>query len=352
MRTLLFALLTLPAAALAATGPYTITPTCTAPAAGAPTLTQRNCVAGGSDNHVWLPSGPTSGWEDELVVILPGTNMEPDKHDQIAQMAAVEGFRTISLAYDNRHLYLGSTGGINTFCGAAHPADTSCGGSVANTILWGPTVAPPVAGLDFDDEDSVQARLLDALAQAHANDMLDGINHKNWDTYEAAIAADDWCNVIVAGFSQGSTVTAVLASQRDLGGAVMLDGPSGLTDVAGTPTPQDWRTGPHDTAGAVMFGAYHTTKTYPPEDTYSDLGMATGTFEMNESDSTTWTLPAGLHRLDVNQTPHTGWGGCTDHFSMARDDCMALDASSTPILAPAYQLMFRRAGNIVDPDCM
>jgi len=345
----LLSLLCLPAVASAApSGPHTFSPTCTAPGAGAPSLADRKCVA---DHHVWLPSGAPGSWEDELVVILPGTDMEPDKHDGLARMAALEGHRAVVLGYDNRHEYLAGQGGIGWICNQILPGDATCAESVVDTILWGPTAAPPLAGHAYDDEDSVQARLLDVLDQLHAQDMLDGVNDLHWDSYASDIAAGTWCNIVVAGFSQGSTVTAVLASQEDLGGAIMLDGPSSVTMVGGSMVPQSWRAGPHATAGAVMFGAYHTTKSISPEDAWSDLGMATGTSFVDETDPATWDLPAGLHRLEVDQTPHTGWGGCTDHFSMARDQCMTLDAG-VPILGDAYREMFRLAGTFEDPDCL
>ncbi|MFK7927366.1 MAG: hypothetical protein AB8H79_04210 [Myxococcota bacterium] len=353
MRLSILSLLLMSTSALAAppSGPHNLAPICTAAAAGAPSHAQRKCV---SPHRIWMPGTATATWEDKLVVMLPGTDMEPNKHDTIGQIAAKAGFRTILLGYDNRHEHVGpGSAGISGFCVDEFPGDTSCAGDVADTVLWGPTASPPVAGLNYDDEDSVEARLISALDRLHVQDMLDGTNDYGFDGYSTDVQAGNWCNIIVAGFSQGSTVTGVLASQVDLGGAVMFDGPAGMTDVGGVPTAQDWRTGPHATDGSVMFGAYHNLKTFAPEDAWDDLGLPAGTDTVRQLLPFTWGVPAGIHRVEAFQAVPAGAPGiCSNHMSMARDNCMPMaPGTSKPILFDAYTTFFEEAGAGMDPDC-
>lgn len=330
-------------------GPVDIAPVCTPSPGGVPSAGDRQCNA---DHRVYRPGTPVAGWGDELVVILPGTSMEPDKHDQLARIAAKAGYRTVALAYDNRHERPGGgAGGVSALCNDISPADVNCNEAVLDTILWGPTASPPLAGHTYDDEDAVETRLLGVLDELHAKDMLNGVNDFGYDSYRAEIAAGDWCRILVVGFSQGSSVAAVLASQVDLGGAVMLDGPGGWVDVGGVLTAQSWRTGPHASDGDVLFGAYHTTKSNPPEDSWDDLNIPVGTHLVEESTPATSFLPVGTHRIEVDQAVPAGAPGvCTDHMSMARDDCMPF-AGSMPLLAPAYRDMIQAAAAAVDADC-
>lgn len=350
MRTFVLLGLTLAATtpAHAITGPFAVAPTCTSVAGVSDE--ERNCNA---DSLVYLPSGAPSTWEDRLVVILPGTDMEPNKHDELARMSATFGFRTLALSYDNRHKPKngGSGKSISSLCediyGAGAGIET-CHEAVADAILWGKDASTP-ADLDMEDEDTVILRLMDALDQLYVQDLMDGVNDYSWDQYYLNLVTNgSWCDFIIVGFSQGSTVTGVLASQEDLGAAVFLDGPSGWVDLGGVKTAQSWRAGPHATSGGAMFGAYHKAKAQPPLSTWTDLGMPGGIHEVDSVGTS--VLPAGIHRIRAKLP----WpASCSSHYSMARDTCFDYDpATSAPVLMGAYRGIFRDAAAAMDPQCV
>lgn len=332
-------------------GPIDIAPTCTPD--GTPAA-DRKC---NNVHRVWVPGTPVASWEDRLVVILPGTNMDPDKHDALAQMAAGAGFRTIVLSYDNRQEHaLGPQFTVGSFCADHHWGDRDCPGDVSRTVLWGPSAEPAPAGLTYNDEDSVEYRLIKVLKSLHDMDMLNGVNDYDWLHYKEEIDIhDSWCDIIVAGFSQGSQHASVLASDVDLGAAFFIDGASGRVPVgpvgAGWWMPANWRTGPHATDGAALFGVRHTTKTPSPEPAWTDLGMpvsAAGTHLIATGAPATSFLPAGEHRLKTDQTPPAG---CSAHESMAKDGCFETGAGGKPLVTDAYRDVFAEAALALDPDC-
>lgn len=314
------------------------------------------CVDRCADHALYLPSPPVAH-HDRLVVFLPGTLMEPDKHDHVLRIAADAGFRALGLSYDNEQACAGcASASIGGFCSTHAPDDPDCFHLVSQTVIYGPTAAPNPYPHTFADDDAIVPRLLDALDRLEARDLLDGLDDYGWGTYAADVAAGDFCRIIFAGFSQGAGYAMLLASLERVGGGVFLDGPNGVVATSFAPglIPQTWRSWAHATPGDALFAAWHQRSSLVGRDgVLTDLGLPIGTHGVVDPASS--LLPAGLHRITTDQIAPTGE---SEHGSMAKDGAMPIDATSgtpagsgagTPLLMGAYTDLFVGAGAYACP---
>jgi len=291
------------------------------------------CLVAGPDtpcapHHVYLPSGTRK--QPPTVVFLPGSGMEPDKHDLVLQTAAYAGYRAIGLAYDNR-------GSVGSLCGT--PA---CGAQCAENVhlerVTGQDTSPVTVTAAGD---AILSRLYALLVALHMQDVADGTNDENWDSLfvpaaPAAtmldMAAIRWDRILVMGFSQGAGHAAYIAKTWQVGGVMILDtGSDSCDEGGGTLRAADWVLDPTNASGdRPHFGAGHARGSAPPlavQSYWPQLGF--GAVPGENLDVPPAAIPPQTSAY-TDQAPVAD-PDCTEHSSMAKDGCMP--TSSTSALA-------------------
>jgi pimeloyl-ACP methyl ester carboxylesterase len=266
-----------------------------------------------------------------LVVFLPGSSMEPNKHDLVLQMAAYAGYRTIGLAYDN-------TFPVEVACAATPQCGNNCAGDAREEVTTGIATS---AALTVDAGDSIVERLYRVLEELDAIDPAGG-----WSSYyipaAGAITTANiiWEDIIVAGFSQGAGHAAYLAHAFPVHGLVVLDGANDTCEdpLTGDELPADWITATADaSAGRPKYGVHHAHG--EPEPVALPVGWQAegiGSGSDRLLDSVFFDVldlvppPAASHTAQSFATPPAI---CSEHTSMARDQCMPGNLAATIIAA-------------------
>lgn len=287
-----------------------------------------------------------------LVVFFAGSGMTPDKHDQVLQMAAYAGYRTIGLSYDN-------TGTLESQCAAAGDC-VDCYGLARNEIIKGLDTRQTALTV-VERADSILERLYNLLSALHADDLADGVDDDHWhDYYNAPFSIPGpvninfltfnsirWNKVIVAGFSQGGGHAAKIARDTPVHGFVLLDG--GANDSCGVPpTLATWYSAPDASAGRPRYGVSHRRAMNPwvvPAG-WLALGFPPTFDDFDDSLLTLTPTQVGI----TNQRPPMG---CNNHNSMALDGCMPTDvgsriAATTPPDVYLFDQYLRRFCNACD----
>ena len=214
-------------------------------------------------HRVYVPGADTTVREP-LVVFLPGSSMTPNDHDLVLKTSAYAGYRTIGLSYDSTY----NVDAICTLAGFHLPCGINdCYASKRDEIILGADLSPDV---DVEPADSVLERLFTLLAALYADDVADGTNDHEWDTYFSPTMAVPvpigvshiaWDKIIIAGFSQGAGHAARISKEYLVHGTIMIDGPGDMC-YANWPlelVPAQWMDGPDASAGRPRYGALHET---------------------------------------------------------------------------------------------
>ena len=276
---------------------------------------------------------PTGDARTPLVVFLPGSNMEPNKHEQMHEIAAYAGYRTIGLSYDN----IVST---QDACAARDSCADGCRSLVREEVATGIDVAPmgALAGRNVLFEDGVLPRLYRALRHAATLDP----------DYNAYLAPEDvpgevdvddilWENIIVAGFSQGAGVAAWLSRNYPLHGILMFDGGADqCTDASGASVPANWFNGADVSAGRPKFVVYHARGLPQPSlhPSFVALGLSGTPFELDDPALDVIDQDPPSPASYTNHTPPPGVGA---HGSMARVESMPTDFAGTDFAVEANE---------------
>lgn len=275
-----------------------------------------------ADHHVYVPSDLTS-LRLPLLVFLPGTSMEPDKHDLVLQMAAYAGYRTLGLSYDN-------TNNVGSVCGGTLCTD-DCHEKVRNEVITGVDHGPAVT---VAADDGVVDRLYHLLVDLEADDLSDGVDDWGWGNYYFPLAAGATdptvANIrgrrmIFAGFSQGGGNLTRISIEREVHGLVILEGANDeCDDGTGTLQPATYYSYPDASAGRPKYGAAHrrgaATLTVPAP--WITLGLSA-----TDHDVDSVALPLTTTVASTDQVVPPG-PRCSEHMSIARDDCMPTDAAA------------------------
>ena len=306
-----------------------------------------DCAVGTSNSpcaphHVYSPSPARA--REPLFVFLPGTNMEPDKHDLILMTAASIGYRSIGLSYDNTVSEASACSGLTT-CGL------NCAGLMREEVLRGVDVAL-TSTVDVARGDSILIRLYRVLQHLNAIDPAGG-----WSSYYipavGGIRSTNiiWENIIFGGFSQGGGHSAFISRKRQVHGLFVLDGANDTCDgPAGNLLPAEWITSGVDaSAGRPKYGVRHdhgtgaTTNT----DSWQALGFGTTLTSLDCAGplcDVVDIIPP-THASVTAQGYPLSPSICSEHMSMARDDCMPTDfAGAVGALAPDDARLFEVYG--------
>jgi hypothetical protein len=291
-------------------------------------------------HHVFTPD--PSRERAPLFVFLPGTNMEPDKHDLVLATAASVGYRTIGLSYDN-------SVSINSGCaGAQQDCAANCPGLLRAEVLRGVDLSPQV---DVARGDSIVVRLYRVLEYLDSIDPAGG-----WSSYyvptAGAVHPSDivWEDIVVGGFSQGAGHALYISWVRQVHGLFILDGAND-TCVDGLGGPElvaDWLTSaPDASAGRPKYGVRHDhgTGDTTTDPVWQHVGLGTGLLSLD----CTWSgcagdvfdiAPPAFASVTAQGFP-TSPAICSQHMSMARDDCMPTDlAGATGAALPEDYRLF------------
>ena len=306
-------------------------------------------------HHVYLPNSALS-MRDPLVVFLPGTNMEPNKHDLVLSMAAYAGYRAIGLSYDN-------TNQVGSMCNNSICGD-NCHGKVREEAILGTDTSNL---LTIEKADSVMERLYSLLAGLYEEDISDGTNNYGWDSYfvplngapELSFNNLVWNKIIISGFSQGAGHAALIAKEVVVEGLFVMDGADDeCLNANQDQQPADWILDLADaSANRPRYAVGHARGQTPPYvATPAWLSLGFGVSGVDDLDNILMEYPpysaAFTNQLPINDAD------CSEHMSMARDECMptnpvsALTSKKTEKihLYAEYLLRFCFAsGNIVSP---
>lgn len=297
---------------------------------GAPSVcTVATNAAPCAPHHVYRPNA-TAPEREPLVVFLPGTMMEPDKHDLVLATAAYAGYRTIGLSYDNSVAVAEACAGINN-CGS------SCTGLARTEAVLGTDVSTAVT---IHRGDSVLERLYRVLANLDATDPAGG-----WSTYYSLAGANItpanivWSNIILAGFSQGAGHSAFISRLRQVHGLILLDGGNDTCVDPTGPLPAEWTTTLLDaSAGRPRYGVTHRRDAPMPF-------AASPTWQALEIPESGISLDGSFSDL-IDSVPPTAFSFtnqnfaeppqiCSEHMSMARDQCLPANLAATAVAASA-----------------
>jgi hypothetical protein len=288
-------------------------------------------------HHVYTPDPLRE--REPLFLFLPGTNMEPDKHDQVLATAASTGYRTIGLSYDN-------TVSSTDACATERACGLDCTGLMREEVVRGVDLS---ANVDVARGDSILIRLYRVL------EYLDGMDPAGgWSAYYVPASGSInstnilWENIIIGGFSQGAGHAAFISRVQEVHGLFLLDG---ANDTCEDPVlgelPAEWITTSADaSAGRPKYGVRHDHGTGDTTNSVSweALGLGTSLASLDSAlmDVLDRVPPYVASSTDHGHpTPPVAPSICSAHTSMARDECMPTDfAGATPATAPADARLF------------
>lgn len=286
-------------------------------------------------HHVYTPNPARE--REPLFVFLPGTNMEPDKHDLVLLTAASAGYRTIGLSYDNTVSQSAACAGLDT-CGL------NCAGLMREEVARGIDLTPQV---DVARGDSVLVRLYRVLEHLDSIDPAGG-----WSSYyvpaTGSIRPNNivWENIILGGFSQGAGELSYISWFQQVHGLFILDGANDtcVDPATGDNVPAEWLTAtPDASAGRPKYAFRHDHGTGDTTTTASWQALGLGT-TLLDIDMVAQLPPA---HASVTAQGHPATPAiCSDHMSMGRDDCMPTDlAGATAATVPADYRLFNAYTN-------
>jgi hypothetical protein len=246
--------------------------------------------------------------------------MEPDKHDHVLSIAAYAGYRTIGLSYDN-------TGSVSSFCDTSTCGD-NCHGNLREEAILGEDRSPVTV---IESADSILERLYNLLVELHLEDMADGTNDLAWDQFYVPLNGGSdltfdnivWNKIIISGFSQGAGHAAKIAKEVVVEGLLVIDGANDTClDGANNPQTADWQLDLVDLSAnrPRYFVGHAREQSLPYVAPDGWLALGAGISGTDDLDSVRMTYPP----MDAAFTKQerVANSDCTEHNSMARDQCM------------------------------
>jgi hypothetical protein len=210
---------------LAASG--NLAPRTFAPSATDPAITSFN-----SPHHAFFnPATPARG---RLFLFLPGTDATPSVYQKICRHAAVLGWHSLGLMYQNGDA-------VNALC----PSDPQCAGLVRAEVLDGIDRTPLV---NVDAANSITNRLVKALLYLAQVAPTEG-----WGQFLDASHAPRWERIVVAGHSQGGGHAAFIAKTHAVSRCLMF----ASADTVANGDAATWMVEPGATPPERFFGLAH-----------------------------------------------------------------------------------------------
>ncbi len=238
----------------------------------------------------------------KLLVFMSGSGGVPGGMVEFLNVAASQGYRVISLAYND-------TPAVVEIC--TRDPDPTCSGRFRQKRLFGDNV---LAAIDDQPAESVVnrlAKLLLALDRAHPTEgwgqFLDGAEPK-------------WDRITIGGHSQGAGMAAYLAQRRTVARVVLFSSP---WDNSGQQRLAPWINGTGVTPADRWFGAYHKK-----ENTAALIARAYQALKIPPAHIRVFTLePSKL----IGDNPY--------HLSMVGNGTTPHDASGAPAYAADWAFL-------------
>lgn len=159
----------------------------------------------------------------ELLVWLAGSGTEPNNYTRLQNLAAVAGYASVALAYDNES-------SVGELCGSTSDAacndltTPTCEGTLRGEMVYGSATTDSTCH-DVPVADSIEHRLLRLLQYLVANAPETGA-----DAYLTAAQDEiEWSNIVVAGWSQGGGHAGVIARDHLVARAIYVSKGAGST---------------------------------------------------------------------------------------------------------------------------
>jgi pimeloyl-ACP methyl ester carboxylesterase len=174
----------------------------------------------------------------DLLLFLTGTGGNPESVSQFLNIAAENGYRAVSLAYNDVPAVVGV---------CPQDPDPSCSAKFREKRIFGDDVTSHIDDLPVESIVNRLAKLLVKLTHDYPNE--------EWEQYLES-GTPRWERIAVAGHSQGAGMAAYIAQRKRVARVILLSSPWDFYGVNRQLAPWVLR-GPGATPADFWFGAYH-----------------------------------------------------------------------------------------------
>ena len=190
------------------------------------------------NNPHYVVIDPGAAPSADLLLFMPGSGGNPANVSDFLNVAAVQGYRVVSLSYNDLPA-------VVALC--PRDPDPGCSAKVRQKRIFGDDVTRTI---DDRPAESIVNRLVKLLVTLDRDDPSEG-----WSQY-VADGAPKWERIVVAGHSQGAGMAAYIAQRRRVARVVLFSSPWDFYGRNRQLAP--WiLTGPGVTPADAWFGAYH-----------------------------------------------------------------------------------------------
>jgi predicted esterase len=247
------------------------------------------------------PDAPASA---DLLLFLSGSGGTPTGAIDFLNIAAAQGYRVISLAYND-------TPAVVSICG--QNADAGCSADVRQKRIFGDNATNKIDDTPAESIVNRLSKLLAALDRDHPGE--------GWGAYLDA-GAPKWARIAVSGHSQGAGMAAYIAQRRLVARAILFSSPWDFYGRSQQLAP--WITvGPGATPPDRWFAAYHKK-----ENTADLIARAYSALKIPAAHIRMFTLEPGL-RTGLN--PY--------HLSMLGSATTPRDRNGSPAYADDWRFL-------------
>ncbi len=244
--------------------------------------------------------------------------------NQLRQWAAFAGYRV---------LHLGYASSLDAFVGCVG-LDPECSEGARGEIVYG------IDGTDAYEityDDSIVGRLDAVLRALDTEDPTMG-----WGSYLTGPGTFDWGRIVVFGWSEGAAFAHFLGGDFRAAASVVVSGPLELDQVTGLPV--DWVIAPRATPVCASWGFAHGFERSIGDITlaWSMIGIEPDPPIQIEAGTPPYDDARALITTTLGTDPE-----CTGHLSMAKDECLQVEA-----ILPGYLHLFCEAGRLGIATCV
>ncbi|MCU7495702.1 MAG: T9SS type A sorting domain-containing protein [Ignavibacteria bacterium] len=265
------------------------------------------------DNYIFINKNvPQMG---KLVILLPGSGLNPSSYLLILRSAANRGYNVIGLKYPN-------TFSLAELCSKS--TDSSCYEKVRLEVLDGTDRTQLVS---VSRANSLENRLSKLLIY-----MKENYSEGQWDLFLKPDKTPEWSNIIVIGHSLGGGMAAIMAQRYYILRVVMLASPTDYSDYFNRPA--FYLGKPHLTPSSHYFGFGHKKDAIVR---YEEIWKLLGMDQFGPLINVDTTLPPylGTHMLSTGMNPPES----DYHGSVAMDLTTPKNQDGSPVFSRVWEYM-------------
>jgi predicted esterase len=256
-----------------------------------------------NDPHVVVFS-PGVAPSADLLIFMPGTGGDPANVSDFLNVAASQGYRVVSLAYDD-------TPAVVAVC--PQDPDPDCSAKVRQKRIFGDNTTTRI---DDRKAESIVNRLVKLIAALDRTHPSEG-----WGQYLDG-GAPNWSRIAVSGHSQGAGMAAYIAQKVRVARVILFSSPWDFYGRNQELAPWVYE-GPGATPPDLWFGAYHKK-----ENTAVLIAEAYKALKIPEAHVRVFTLE-----------PSRKIGGNPYHLSMVGNGTTPRDAAGAPAYASEWRFL-------------